>query len=253
MNKQLSVVMAEPISKTLPGEGTGGFDRSVLGHLWLKISNVDGTGAQTYGMQPEGVCKRDGEIYLEQEILGTLTLSEEACSKIVNFAEACIANNSVFGSYNAATNSCVDFVWTALRQIGILPIGAYTGITPEGVLLPVLNRQIVDVTFLTYSTNPTIYPTFSKDGNQFNNSLNGGAGKDTLSGLSGDDWLRGWDDDDCLNGGSGRDTLIGGAGNDWLGYKAAGIGNESTEERLGSGNEYNGGTGIDHIDRKSVV
>ncbi|AUN95863.1 hypothetical protein C0099_13545 [Pseudazoarcus pumilus] len=68
-----------------------------------------------------------------------------------------------------------------------------------------------------------------------------------LSGGHDADRLYGGAGDDVLNGGTGADRLVGGAGNDWLGFHAAGLGNESLDERRSTGNVYDGGTGNDRI------
>ncbi|MGH8711561.1 MAG: calcium-binding protein, partial [Burkholderiales bacterium] len=66
-------------------------------------------------------------------------------------------------------------------------------------------------------------------------TINGGAGKDILTGTSGDDTINGLGDDDTIFGGAGNDTINGGDGNDTL--------------RGGAGNDkIDGGTGIDLID-----
>lgn len=53
-------------------------------------------------------------------------------------------------------------------------------------------------------------------GNEFDNTLVGGAGFDFLDGGEGADWLLGAAGDDYLDGGTGADRLEGGAGNDTL-------------------------------------
>jgi Ca2+-binding RTX toxin-like protein len=75
-------------------------------------------------------------------------------------------------------------------------------------------------------------------GNGDVNVLEGGGYSDVLVGFGGND---------VLDGGSGSDFLYGGSGNDWLGYTAAGLGNESAAEIAGEGNLYDGGTGNDRV------
>lgn len=53
-------------------------------------------------------------------------------------------------------------------------------------------------------------------GNELNNSILGGSGKDTLYGADGNDYLSGSAGNDKLYGQNGNDTLWGGAGNDTL-------------------------------------
>lgn len=70
---------------------------------------------------------------------------------------------------------------------------------------------------------------------------------DGYLGSTGTDVVYGGVGVDAFSGGSGTDQLYGGSGNDWLGYNAAGLGNESADEINSDGNVYDGGTGEDHI------
>jgi RTX toxins and related Ca2+-binding proteins len=102
------------------------------------------------------------------------------------------------------------------------------------------------------------------------NTLSGGDGNDTLYGRDGDDVLSGDDGNDYLHGGNGADTLSGGAGNDNLDggsgndTLSGGIGNDYLYGRDGDdvlsgddGNDYlyggygddtlSGGAGDDHL------
>jgi Ca2+-binding RTX toxin-like protein len=56
----------------------------------------------------------------------------------------------------------------------------------------------------------------TRTGTALANTINGGKGDDTISGLSGNDTLIGWEGDDIINGGDGADRLEGGEGNDVL-------------------------------------
>jgi hypothetical protein len=71
-------------------------------------------------------------------------------------------------------------------------------------------------------------------GNSLNNSLQGGAGINILTGLGGDDTLSGGAGTDTLTGGADNDTLNGDDGDDWL---DGGAGNDT----------LNGGTGDDDL------
>ena len=71
-------------------------------------------------------------------------------------------------------------------------------------------------------------------GNEFNNSIIGGAAGDTLVGAEGNDTLTGNGGNDSLDGGRGNDTLSGGGGNDTL---SGGGGNDT----------LNGGAGADSM------
>ncbi|MBI0098529.1 MULTISPECIES: calcium-binding protein [unclassified Snodgrassella] len=75
-----------------------------------------------------------------------------------------------------------------------------------------------------------------------NDILNGGNGNDTLYGGTGNDTLNGADGDDIINGDDGDDTLYGDAGNDQLN---GGYGNDTLNG--GNGNDILNGDGGDDI------
>ena len=83
--------------------------------------------------------------------------------------------------------------------------------------------------------------TNTLDGGAGNDSLLAGTGNDSLSGGMGADSLSGGAGDDTLLGGAGNDTLIGGAGNDIL---SGGDGNDLIFLR-GNGDYATGGAGSD--------
>jgi Ca2+-binding RTX toxin-like protein len=91
------------------------------------------------------------------------------------------------------------------------------------------------------------------DGGAGNDTLFGMSGNDTMLGGDGDDKLWGNSGDDVLDGGDGNDELHGGAGNDVL---SDGAGNDIVNGnsgddtfKAGEGDDvYNGGSGFDTID-----
>lgn len=103
----------------------------------------------------------------------------------------------------------------------------YQGQTTTGTLMSDLTPTITSnylhsidsyaeqFTGRTFSIVPGVAPVASAP-TAGNDTLTGGAGKDTLFGLAGNDLLQGGADDDWLYGGVGNDTLSGGAGADRL-------------------------------------
>jgi hypothetical protein len=92
-------------------------------------------------------------------------------------------------------------------------------------------------------------------GGNGNDTLNGGAGDDTLFGGNGNDTLNGGAGDDTLFGGNGNDTLNGGAGNDTLdggrGDDTVVGGKGADKAFLGAGNDtfvWNDGDGSDVVE-----
>ncbi|WP_205205206.1 calcium-binding protein, partial [Azonexus hydrophilus] len=81
--------------------------------------------------------------------------------------------------------------------------------------------------------------------NERDDVIKGGAGNDTLIGLSGDDLLEGGEGNDQLYGGSGDDVLIGGAGDDVLEGDA---GSDTYRIGLGDGNDVIAEFGTDGED-----
>lgn len=81
--------------------------------------------------------------------------------------------------------------------------------------------------------------------NKRDDVIEGGAGNDTLIGLSGDDLLEGGEGNDQLYGGSGDDVLIGGAGDDVLEGDA---GSDTYRIGLGDGNDVIAEFGTDGED-----
>ena len=80
-------------------------------------------------------------------------------------------------------------------------------------------------------------------GTALNNTINGGKGDDSISGLSGNDTLIGWEGDDTIDGGDGNDTVIGGDDDDMI---TSGSGRDMIDG--GEGNDViSGGSGRDTI------
>ncbi|GGY37998.1 beta strand repeat-containing protein [Pseudoduganella albidiflava] len=100
------------------------------------------------------------------------------------------------------------------------------------------------------------------NGSSSDDTITGGAGSDTINGSGGDDLIAGGDESgeiyydygDSLNGGAGNDTILGGQGNDSIDGAAgndvidAGAGNDYLEVNVGNGQDtLAGGAGNDRF------
>lgn len=82
-------------------------------------------------------------------------------------------------------------------------------------------------------------------GNDLNNSMVGGIGKNLLKGEAGDDLLMGGAGDDNLTGGLGKDRLYGGSGNDVLNIGE--FADPDSGKDVSVGEIYDGGDGVDTL------
>lgn len=122
-------------------------------------------------------------------------------------------------------------------SVPTLPVAERTGVTLNGTtgINNTLNGGAGDDTLNGVSPLLGIFGG--------NDTLNGGAGNDFLNGLGGNDTLNGGAGDDILNGGDGNDTLNGGAGNDMI---IAGNGNDTINQTSTDGRDFiDGGAGAD--------
>ena len=239
---------------------------SLVGHTWFVLNAPDG--AKSYGFAPAihgdplgpgTVYTTDDENYTETSYSRSIALSEAQYSAINKFATECV-NSDAFGDYDGIRNSCIDFVYTALRQVGM----EAPPFINEGVVWPTWNTVLYDAILDNQSPmDPSALPDYTCSGGDISEGLHGRSTNDSLFGGFSGDWISGFDGNDLLRGGVGNDTLRGGSdndildggvgydhlyggeGNDWLGYTASGFGNESQEEIHAAGNTYDGGTGAD--------
>ncbi|BEV16717.1 hypothetical protein HBDW_35050 [Herbaspirillum sp. DW155] len=124
----------------------GGADASLVGHVWIEIAYPDGKTSQG-GFAPanskEGIYSVQGEVQRsdkdayagESEFTATYKITEMQAQTLERY----FLSPAPFGfdksNYHALTNSCVDFVWKGLQQIGMNPSGF------EGHTLPMANRD----------------------------------------------------------------------------------------------------------------
>lgn len=112
-----------------------------------------------------------------------------------------VADNDAFDALPAGQSIVDHFSYTVTDQSGLT------------------STATVDVTVTGIDDGVTRTGTFGNDtlnGTAGEDSLSGGIGNDTLNGLGGHDSLDGGLGEDTLNGGDGNDTLIGGLGDDRL-------------------------------------
>ena len=134
-----------------PGTPRGNGETSVAGHVYYKIS--DAHHDRSYGFAPAShgassgpgkVFKSDAEEYQSPLYARTMEVSQAQHQKLLNFGE----NPHLHGfnmEYQGATNSCIDFTWTALNHAGLHRTTARS--IPdkdfEGSLKPLDNRDAI--------------------------------------------------------------------------------------------------------------
>nr|WP_198985174.1 hypothetical protein [Herbaspirillum sp. ASV7] len=119
---------------------------SVAGHVWMEIVDPVG-GSRAAGFAPldpkGGVMSVPGRIYKDDEaaysgapaFTATFQITEEQSRALSRYISAPKEQGFDKDHYHALTNSCVDFVWKGLQQIGMNPT-AY-----EGHTMPMANRD----------------------------------------------------------------------------------------------------------------
>jgi Ca2+-binding RTX toxin-like protein len=123
---------------------------SVVGHMWYEMTDSAGN-TTSYGWHPladgfpiyEGVVKNnDSTTYGSTSYSETITISDSQFLTLQNFGQHPL-DYGFSPIYNGATNSCVDFVFDALRQVDPI-VGGALG---EGLLFPDLwlNKAFIDI------------------------------------------------------------------------------------------------------------
>jgi hypothetical protein len=122
---------------------------SAFGHMWYELTDSAGV-TTSYGWHPlldstpiyeGGVSNNDIITYASPTYSRTITLSESQFQTLKDFGEHPL-NYGFSPIYNGVTNSCVDFVFDALRQVD--PV--FSGLFGEGLILPDLwlNKVWID-------------------------------------------------------------------------------------------------------------
>jgi hypothetical protein len=131
-----------------PGTPMANGERSKPGHMWIELTDNNGT--RSYGFAPQKtsligageVTRSDQSDYLgARSYTRTMTVSADQFAAMEAFAKQPGAQG-FSTTYNAFTNSCVDFAWAVLQRGGLNPSGF------QGNLMPTSNkdevRKIVD-------------------------------------------------------------------------------------------------------------
>jgi hypothetical protein len=118
---------------------------SYAGHMWYVLDDGQGK-VDSFGYSPKGVIDSDEGNYLEKSYSRTIEISQEQYQKLHDFGQEDNAKNHGFGpnNYNAAWNSCVDFLWNALNAAGLNPS------KDEGDLFPGNNKVVPGIVRLKW-------------------------------------------------------------------------------------------------------
>ena len=123
---------------------SGGGDKSTAGHMWITLP--DGS---TTGYAPGGVTPDDGSTYDPGYYQKEVNLTPEQYAGLERF----LSDPSKYGfggdDYNPLWNSCVDYVWRALREAGLNSDGF------EGDIFPWNNRDNIEEKLKNASTIPS--------------------------------------------------------------------------------------------------
>lgn len=157
------------ISFALPGTPLKGGGTSFAGHMWYTTD--DGTKSLSSGFGPpervKGIAAAfnphgkvnahgdDNDFYLEKQSI-TVSATKAQIDILNDFG----ADPGKYGFnpwYNFLTNSCVDFVWSALNKAGINPKNF------EGGLLPSWNKKYIDAAWSEYVRQHPSYSPWSLD------------------------------------------------------------------------------------------
>jgi hypothetical protein len=134
----------------------GGGESSV-GHMWISLRHENGE-KLSYGFAPkvngraigEGkVFDNDDQQYLKVYHKQSFHISEQEYNTLKQFSNN--PNQYGFSTYNGLVNSCVDFTWTALRQVNIMPDKSRD---IEGDFWPSHNNKLIDEAYYHHYSKP---------------------------------------------------------------------------------------------------
>jgi len=154
-NQEYLVVHVAPAGLTITDRRTGEDGKSLAGHMWFTLTNAEGVSSD-YGFAPDeshgnmpfapgNVYPDDGTVYkINGENSGKIyssrqvPITHEQFVAIRDFATSVqFRTNPAFGAfginsfYHASRNSCVDFVWFALKAGGLNPKAFEGGLLPS--------------------------------------------------------------------------------------------------------------------------
>lgn len=121
-----------------------GSDESIAGHMWITLP--DGS---TTGYAPGGITPDDANVYDPGYYEYKISLTPEQYAGLERFLNTAPENGFGNDEYNALWNSCVDYVWSALRAAGLNPAGF------EGDIVPWNNRDDIERIFNGAATIPS--------------------------------------------------------------------------------------------------
>lgn len=133
-------------ASTIYTDRTGNSSPSMAGHVWLEIVQADGSAKQA-GFAPlehkAGLSSVQGKVYGDDGhayagspyFSAAYRITESQAKALERFIDSPEEYGFDKAHYHAVTNSCVDFVWKGLQQIGMNPFGF------EGHTLPMANRD----------------------------------------------------------------------------------------------------------------
>lgn len=114
---------------------------STAGHIWFYSPELGDLGycSREHKIIGEGKFSRDdSDVYHAYDCIAELDLNLLQFAELKRVYETCEADPS-YKTYNAFTNSCVDFVIKTLRRIGFQP-----AVPGDGWILPMLNRRALE-------------------------------------------------------------------------------------------------------------
>lgn len=205
-NQEYLVVHVAPAGLTITDRKSGEDSKSLAGHMWFTLTDAERVSTD-YGFAPDNfnehspfapghVYSDDGSVYRingenASKIYSSrqVPITHEQFLAIESFATSVAARqNPAFGAfginsfYHATRNSCVDFVWFALKAGGINPKAF------EGALFPAWNVRSIDEAIDRYlgighpATAPPLKINVAPDGTPL--SASGGGHLETQYAIS---------------------------------------------------------------------
>jgi len=199
-NYTLTINIADRGTELLLGKDKG--DTSSVGHMWYEIAG--GAEDGSYGFAPAihgessgpgHIYENDSDNYATRYYQATIVISEDQYNTLVKFGnQDNLGDGKQFDfntDYKGLKNSCIDYTWKALNEVGINPKDF------EGQMWPTYNADNVDEVLYRYTHSNTT---------DWNESLPDAGGYNATYGSKGDDVLSNGDKDGHLFGGAGYDT-----------------------------------------------
>lgn len=87
-------------------------------HMFFELSGQAAQPDGSWGFQPSGVIPGEGSLYYQRDVSVPFEITDAQAQKVRDFATQ--AEENGYGMWLPGINSCVDFVWDALREGGLL-------------------------------------------------------------------------------------------------------------------------------------